>query len=43
VRALMRAEGMEAGALEVKPFNAFLVAEIERWTKVIQAAGVRAD
>jgi tripartite-type tricarboxylate transporter receptor subunit TctC len=43
VRALMRAEGMEAGALEVKPFNAFMVSEIERWTKVIQAAGVRTD
>lgn len=43
VRERFRADGIEPASLDVKAFNAFMAAEIERWTPVVRASGARAD
>jgi tripartite-type tricarboxylate transporter receptor subunit TctC len=43
VRERLHSEGIDAGTLDVKAFNAFVAAEIERWTPVVKASGARAD
>ena len=43
VRERMRTEGIEPIAMDVKAFNAFIAAEIERWTPVVRASGAKAD
>ena len=43
VRERLRSEGIEPGTLDVKAVNAFVAAEIERWTPVVKASGARSD
>jgi tripartite-type tricarboxylate transporter receptor subunit TctC len=43
VRERLHSEGIDAGTLDVKAFNAFVAAEIERWGPVVKASGARAD
>ena len=43
VRERLRSEGIEPASLDVNGFNAFIAAEIERWTPVVRASGARSD
>jgi tripartite-type tricarboxylate transporter receptor subunit TctC len=43
VRERFRLDGIEPAALDVKAFNGFMAAEIERWTPVVRASGARLD
>ena len=42
-RERLRSEGIDPGTLDAKAFNAFVAAEIERWSPVVKASGARAD
>lgn len=43
VRERLRGEGVEPGTLDVKGFNAFVAAEVDRWSPVVRASGARSD
>jgi len=43
VRERLLADGAEPVGNTPEEFGAFIKAEIERWAKVIRAAGIRAD
>jgi tripartite-type tricarboxylate transporter receptor subunit TctC len=43
MRERLRAEGIAAGTLDAKAFNAFVAAEIDHWAPVVRASGARAD
>ena len=42
-RERLRSEGIDPGTLDAKAFNAFVAAEIERWSPLVKASGARAD
>ena len=43
MRKLMLEQGSEPGLLNPEQFGAYLKAEIEKWGKVVRAAGVKPD
>jgi tripartite-type tricarboxylate transporter receptor subunit TctC len=43
VRDRLRSEGIEPGTLDAKAFNAFVAAEIARWTPVVRRSGAKTD
>jgi tripartite-type tricarboxylate transporter receptor subunit TctC len=43
MRARLEAEGAEAGSGSPEDFGVFFRAEIEKWAKVIKAAGIKLE